>query len=487
MMRRGFTGAALIALSFAIGCRAELPSGSYSCADRRCPPGQFCDPVVSLCYSEPRRGLATRSTDAAVEDAPDAAESFEDASLAQDASVAQTASDSSGPIGVAPAPPGELDIDECLADLDDCDDQPDACVNVPGAFFCKCPTGYAGSGVGNTCWDIDECQAGTHNCDRDPQACVNDPGGFHCTCPSGFAGAGRGPDGCTDIDECSSKDNPARCDTEPNACKNTRGGYVCMCPSGYTGAGVGDNGCVDIDECAVATDFCDNTPDACINTVGGFRCECPSGYEGKGVGEAGCTTRDVCQGNPCGAYGTCEATATSYRCNCDCGFRSDVAGAACAFAPMSTIGNAELIDRASANGAADTVFAQRITGFSSGSRLLRFGVVVAGAGAGTIRLALYEDSAGVPGALLAQSATGLASSGTLQPAMLDSCPVLSSGAYWIAVHSDAVLDVAANSQTAVPTFRQAFAFANGQFPATLREAVSANGPSLSLYIVAQSP
>lgn len=42
----------------------------------------------------------------------------------------------------------------------------------------------------------DECALGTDNCDHDPNACVNTDDGFNCVCPAGFIGDGVGNDGC---------------------------------------------------------------------------------------------------------------------------------------------------------------------------------------------------------------------------------------------------------------------------------------------------
>jgi|GEM_PF-385073 len=45
--------------------------------------------------------------------------------------------------------------------------------------------------------DVDECIAATDDCDDAPAAvCTNTPGAFTCTCPFGFAGTGHGPTGC---------------------------------------------------------------------------------------------------------------------------------------------------------------------------------------------------------------------------------------------------------------------------------------------------
>ena len=224
-----------------------------------------------------------------------------------------------------------VDVDECAEDLDDCNEQPEACVNLAGSFACKCPVGFTGTGKLGDCLDIDECALGRHDCDDDPAACVNEVGGYRCACPQGFSGTGRGTDGCTGVDECAlglhdcdrdpaacvdlptgynclcppgySGDGrgpqgcqdvdecPAECDTEPAACVNTSGGHICQCPPGYQGLGLGDSGCSDIDECALGQHNCDRSPNACTNTPGAYTCTCPAGYTGTGVGESGCSLR----------------------------------------------------------------------------------------------------------------------------------------------------------------------------------------------------
>lgn len=54
-------------------------------------------------------------------------------------------------------------------------------------------------GPSGECVDLDECAFGLDDCDRDPQACVNEVSGkygFACHCPPGTRGEGVGPDGC---------------------------------------------------------------------------------------------------------------------------------------------------------------------------------------------------------------------------------------------------------------------------------------------------
>ena len=73
-----------------------------------------------------------------------------------------------------------LDIDECAADTDGCDQ---VCTNTPGSFECSCNSGFTLSGDGRTCVEDNECTLDTDNCE---QICVNTDGSFRCECNSGF-------------------------------------------------------------------------------------------------------------------------------------------------------------------------------------------------------------------------------------------------------------------------------------------------------------
>ncbi|KAM8910562.1 fibulin-2-like [Spinachia spinachia] len=72
-----------------------------------------------------------------------------------------------------------------------------SCSNVPGSFYCTCPTtGYTLAQNGHTCQDIDECAAGTHTCSL-RRGCFNILGGFRCLslkCPRYFYLAKQGKD-----------------------------------------------------------------------------------------------------------------------------------------------------------------------------------------------------------------------------------------------------------------------------------------------------
>lgn len=59
---------------------------------------------------------------------------------------------------------------------------------------CTCNAGFTGDG--RTCTDVDECADNSDNCDSSPDACVNEPGKFSCKCPVGYNGNGVGVDGC---------------------------------------------------------------------------------------------------------------------------------------------------------------------------------------------------------------------------------------------------------------------------------------------------
>ena len=93
--------------------------------------------------------------------------------------------------GFLPAPtadgsPSCADIDECDLRLDSCDAHA-TCLNLPGAYACRCDPGYAGDGF--LCVPVDECAAGVADCDPHA-ACFDTPGSFLCACRRGYVDAG---------------------------------------------------------------------------------------------------------------------------------------------------------------------------------------------------------------------------------------------------------------------------------------------------------
>lgn len=72
------------------------------------------------------------------------------------------------------------------------------CDESSGAASCVCQEGYRATGDAG-CEDIDECSLNIDDCDDDPEACFNDSGGFHCLCPLYFTGSGIGGAGCAPV------------------------------------------------------------------------------------------------------------------------------------------------------------------------------------------------------------------------------------------------------------------------------------------------
>jgi hypothetical protein len=211
------------------------------------------------------------------------------------------------------------DIDECARGADDCDDEPQACVNLESGlgFSCACPTGYRGTGRGaDGCADIDECTEQTDSCDA-LTMCNNTAGGYSCgNCPAGYTPGAGGS--CQDLDECTM--NNGGCDTSPMAdCLNQVGApNTCACPMGYSGNGVGSSGCTDINECLSNNGGCDTSPMAtCTNQTGAARtCMCPSGSSGTGVGSSGCVDTPDCMAGSCQHGGRCVEGVNNFSCDC---------------------------------------------------------------------------------------------------------------------------------------------------------------------------
>src|SRR5204862_113377 len=98
-------------------------------------------------------------------------------------------------------------MNECTLNYDNCDSSPEACVETY-TFFCSCPTGYTGTGVGSSgCLNITECSNG-NPCLEDTfpavNACIELTPRYDCSCGFGFSLASDGTysETCANVDEC---------------------------------------------------------------------------------------------------------------------------------------------------------------------------------------------------------------------------------------------------------------------------------------------
>jgi hypothetical protein len=288
-----------------------------------------------------------------------------------------------------------------------------SCTHVCSMAMCRCNPGYSGSGVGaNGCADIDECTQNTDDCDTSPVAtCGNTAGSYNCSCPAGYSGNGHGANGCTDIDECTQ--NTDDCDTSPVAtCGNTSGGYNCSCPSPYTGNGHGSSGCT----CPAVT--------AC-DAAG----EMSGSYCSSQTVRATCTNTNGCQvhsSSTCTnlAAERCVGAHPNAKCEIVAGYPTDNAD------PPGNLLTTTLL------GVPFTV-SQSIT-------LTRLGFIASAASSG-VRLAVYQDSGGVPFTWRASALMGTVVAGRNEIPVDDppsSSPVtLVPGNYWIFIVGQATISL----------------------------------------------
>jgi hypothetical protein len=161
-----------------------------------------------------------------------------------------------------------------------------------------------------------------------------------------------------------------------------------------------------------------------------------------------------------------------------CGFTCDAQHLACGGACCSVYGNATPFS-GTGGYTSDQMCVRPVT-IGQAGKLASIGIITSTSGAG-VRLGLYADAAGAPGALVAQTTAG-----TLDgSAVVLTTPITSvtAGNYWIALLFDAAVDVLEDRSTTVTSYCTTATF--GSLPSSFPSEASYQGGPANLYVLVQ--